>query len=60
MISPHPPENYTTAIKFYIGNLPDNKTFQNLLMNTKQILTIETYFAQSENNLPPMSGRPLI
>ena len=40
--SPPSPENYTTAIKFCIGNLPDNKTFENLLMNTKQIITFIT------------------
>ena len=34
-------ENYTTAMKFCVGNLPD-KTFENLLMNTKQIITFIT------------------
>ena len=39
MIPSPPPENYTTAIKCCIGNLPDNKTFENLLMNTKPTIT---------------------
>ena len=36
------PENYTTALKFCISNLLDNKTFENLLMSTKQIIIFIT------------------